>query len=132
MKTQPLSISISESAYSGHERSERAAIVGEICERLIEWRDMDGRERVHSWLSRLSTLGGDHDSKDALWLYLRLATGDLSQLTMSFSELGLKHHDTKQAEQQEHEKAVAVIARHFPELAKELQFLTRHFAAEHS
>jgi hypothetical protein len=52
-----------------------------------------------------------------MWLYLRLSTGDLGQITTSFTELGRKRNRTKQAEQQETERALAVIARHFPELA---------------
>lgn len=129
MKTLPLSSGISHGTWeTPTDRSERATLVGEISERLIEWRQIDGPKRVHSWLSRLATLGGDAESKDALWLYLRMSTGDLSQLTASFTELGAQSHCTKQAKQQEHERALRVIARHFPELARELQQLTRHFA----
>jgi hypothetical protein len=62
-------------------------------------------------------MGGDPESTEALWLYLRLSTGDLSQVTTSFSELGKKRRRSKQAEQQETERALKVITRHFPELA---------------
>ena len=89
---------------------------------------MRSRREVHSWLCRLATIGGDADSSEALWLYLRISSGDLSQLTASFSELGAVRHRTKQAEQQEMERAVAVIQRHFPERAAALQSLTQHFA----
>ena len=130
MKTQPLSPAISEGAYCTPERSERAGIVGEICERLQEWSELDSRSRVHSWLCRLATLGGDAESTEALWMYLRISTGDLSQVSASFSELGATHHRSKQAEQQETERALRVIQRHFPELAHELQELTRHFASD--
>lgn len=128
MKTFPLSPSVSADGRGVSDRSERAAIMGEICERLVEWSEMRSRREVHSWLCRLATIGGDADSSEALWLYLRISSGDLSQLTASFSELGAVRHRTKQAEQQEMERAVAVIQRHFPELAAALQSLTQHFA----
>ena len=128
MKTLPLSPSVSADGRGVSDRSERAAIMGEICERLVEWSEMRSRREVHSWLCRLATIGGDADSSEALWLYLRISSGDLSQLTASFSELGAVRHRTKQAEQQEMERAVAVIQRHFPELAAALQSLTQHFA----
>jgi hypothetical protein len=128
VKTLPLSPSVSADGRGVSDRSERAAIMGEICERLVEWSEMRSRREVHSWLCRLATIGGDADSSEALWLYLRISSGDLSQLTASFSELGAVRHRTKQAEQQEMERAVAVIQRHFPELAAALQSLTQHFA----
>jgi hypothetical protein len=128
VKTFPLSPSVSADGRGVSDRSDRAAIMGEICERLVEWSEMRSRREVHSWLCRLATIGGDADSSEALWLYLRISSGDLSQLTASFSELGAVRHRTKQAEQQEMERAVAVIQRHFPELAAALQSLTQHFA----
>ena len=65
-------------------------------------------------------MAGDPESTEAVWLYLRLSTGDLAELTTSFSELGKKRNRTKQAEQQETERAMLVVARHFPELKEAL------------
>ena len=75
------------------------------------------------WLSRLGTIAGDPESSEALWLYLRLSTGDLGQLTKTFTELGGKHNRTKQAEAQETERALRVIQRHFPEVADAIEQL---------
>lgn len=130
MKTLPLSPAISREVYPPSDRSLRATLVGEISERLLEWAESRTRKEVHSWLCRLATIGGDKDSTEALWLYLRVSTGDLAQLSASFTDLGAVHHRSKQAEQQEMERAIHVIGRHFPELATQLQALTRHFATK--
>jgi len=100
----PLQPNLTTNPWAQLERPKRAELVGEIAERLIEWRE-------------LGRMGADPESTEAIWLYLRLSTGDLGQLTRSFTELGKKHNRTKQAEQQETERALGVIARHFPELA---------------
>lgn len=127
MKTYPLSPHLSNAAspWSQDKRDESAAIMGEIAQRLIEWSEIDGRHRVSSWLMRVSTLASDPDSVDAVWLYLRLSTGDLSQLTASFSELGEARHRSKQAQAQEHGRALKAIARHFPELAEAIKGLAK-------
>lgn len=128
MKTLPLSphLSTDASPWSQSARSESVAILGEISERLLEWAEHDGRHRVSSWLMRVSTLASDPDSVDAVWLYLRLSTGDLSQLTASFSELGEARHRSKQAQAQEHTRALKAIARHFPELAEAIKGMSKH------
>lgn len=125
MKLVPLNVNIAESAYGEVQRSKRAELMGEICERLIEWAELENRETVHRWLTRIATLGGDPESQDAIWLYLRIGTGDLSQLTASFTELGSQRKKTKQAQQQEDERARLVIARHFPELHRALADLAK-------
>ena len=127
MKTLPLSphLATTASPWSQSPRSESIAILGEVSERLIEWAEHEGRHRVSSWLMRVSTLASDPESVDAVWLYLRLSTGDLSQLTASFSELGEARHRTKQAQAQEHSRALKVIARHFPELREAIDGLSK-------
>lgn len=99
-------------------RSVEAVLVGEIAERLIEWRDECGQHRPATWLMRLSSLAADQEATDAWVLYLRLSTGDLGQITKSFSEQGAERARTKQAEQQEQERCLRVIGRHFPELRR--------------
>lgn len=126
MKTYPLSPSLNESPYDGQERSQRSQLVGEICERLIEWSELEGREKVKLWLMSLATIAADDESTEAIWLYLRISTGDLGQLTASYSELGKKRNRTKQAQQQETERAMRVISRHKPQLAIHLAELLRH------
>lgn len=125
MKTVQLNDNIVENPWGEVQRSKRAELMAEIAERLIEWKELESPERVHSWLTRVATLGGDPESSGAVWYYLRIATGDLGQLTASFSELGASRHCTKQAEQQETERAMRVIGRHFPEVAKALSELQR-------
>lgn len=117
MNFVPLQPNLTTNPWAQLERPKRAELVGEIAERLIEWRELETPERVHRWIYNLGRMGADPESTEAIWLYLRLSTGDLGQLTRSFTELGKKHNRTKQAEQQETERALGVIARHFPELA---------------
>ena len=125
MNFVPLTPNLATHPWQELERPKRAELVGEIAERLIEWSELEGRPRVHRWISQVARMGGDPESTEAMWLYLRLSTGDLGELTSSFTELGKKRSRTKQAEQQETERAMAVIARHFPELEKALNDLKR-------
>jgi hypothetical protein len=81
---------------------------------------------VKLWIMSLATIASDDESTEAVWLYLRISTGDLGELTASYSELGKKRNRTKQAQQQETERAMRVIARHKPQLAKHLGELLRH------
>lgn len=123
MKTVPLSPNLSAPAVAALTRSTEAVLVGEIAERLVEWGEAMGRDRPALWLMRLATLAQDKESTDALLLYLRLCTGDLGQLTASFSELGAARHRSKQGEQQEEERALRVMARHFPEVRRVIEEL---------
>lgn len=116
MKTIPLSPHLTAPPAWDDRRSPGALLVGEIAERLIEWSEAEGRERAARWLMRVATLVSDQESTDAWLLYLRLSTGDLGQITTSFRVLGEARHRTKQGEQQEQERSLRVIARHFPEL----------------
>ena len=124
MKTVPLSPSL-PSRESTLERSEEAVLMGEIAERLVEWADLRGRDRPARWLMRVSALAADRDSLLAWQTYMRLASGDAGQLTASFSQMGAARAASKQAEQQEQERALRVIARHFPELRAAVDELLR-------
>ena len=126
MKALPLTAALHLQPYEGQERSLRSQLVGEICERLIEWSEVEDREKVKLWIMSLATIASDDESTEAVWLYLRISTGDLGELTASYSELGKKRNRTKQAQQQETERAMRVIARHKPQLAKHLGELLRH------
>jgi hypothetical protein len=116
----PLTPNLATHPWQEMKRSKRAELLGEIAERIIEWAEIEGRPKVHRWLLRVAVMAGDPESTEAVWLYLRLSTGDLAELTTSFSELGKKRNRTKQAEQQETERAMLVVARHFPELKEAL------------
>ncbi len=126
MRTVTLSPQIPDAASPWHtprEVSTSAQLHAEVAERLLEWSAVRNRAHVASWLLRLADLVRDSDSSDALWLYLRLSTGDLSQLTTSFSAQGAARGRTKQAAHQEQARALRVIARHFPEVARQIDAL---------
>lgn len=130
MRTCPLGPQHDKQPNPPAPRTARGVLICEISERLLEWAEMESRQKVYCWLTRLATLAGDREATDAIWLYLRLSTGDLGQLTASFSELGAARHRTKQAQAQETDRALRVIARHFPELADEINALTHAFVSK--
>ena len=103
--------------------SDQARLVAEVAERLIEWSDMACRERVLRWVQRVAGLG--RDCPPAMWIYLRLQTGDMSELTRSYRELGIDRCESKQAVQQELERVMAVLTAHYPEMADAVQELRR-------
>ena len=126
MKTVGLHPQISEALSPYHEPrtvSESAQLHAEIAERLLEWSEKKTRGHVARWLLRVTDLVRDAESSEAFWLYLRLSTGDLSQLTSSFSEQGEGRSRSKQAQHQEQARALRVIARHFPEVARQIDAL---------
>jgi hypothetical protein len=98
-------------------RSQAAAITGEILERLLELAEVSGESTVQRWIMRLATLFGNPDCPRAAWVYIRLGTGNLSELTASHETHGAAVHRSKQGEHKEHVKALRVIKLHFPELA---------------
>lgn len=131
MKTVPLSPNYSAPVVDALVRSTEAVLVGEIAERLVEWGEAMGRDRPARWLMRVAALAADDRSTDALLIYLRLSTGDLAQITASFSELGAKRARSKQGEQQEQERALHVIASHYPELKTAItELLQKHAPKE--
>lgn len=105
------------------ERSPSGVLMGEIAERLLELCETQGEARTQRWLLRMGAMAGDPQCPRALWHYLRFATGDLSALTDSHAKLGAQLARSKQAEHKEHHLAHAVIARHFPEVARVLKEL---------
>lgn len=105
-------------------RSHAAAITGEIAERLLELGEVQGEARTQKWLLRLATLFGSECPR-AGWVYLRIQTGDLGELTASHSEHGEQMARSKQAEHKETDEALRVITRHYPELGKAINEL-RH------
>ena len=104
------------------DRSEQAAIIAETAERLIELAEMGGESRAQKWVLRLACLFQSECPRSA-WVYLRLCTGDLSEVTASHAEHGAIIHRSKQGEHKEHKESLRVIARHFPELAEAIKEL---------
>jgi hypothetical protein len=99
------------------ERTPGAAIVGEMAERMIEAGDVLGREKAGLLIVRIGQIW--IDDPRAMWLVLSLLTGNLSEITRSYTQQG-KTGDrrSKQAVQQELEVLLASIQKRFPELAK--------------
>ncbi len=130
MRTVPIPDALDHGAWSVTEHSPRSKLVAEICERLVEWSEIENRVIVRHWIVRLATMCCDPESVEAPWLYMRISTGDFGELTRSFAERGAKHQRTKQGEQQETERALLVINRHFPELEKAITGLMNHCARD--
>jgi hypothetical protein len=98
-----------------------------ICERLIEWRERESAHRATTFISKLHALSLVNPA--AFWLVCSLMTGDLSQTTKSYEEIGEQGARSKQSVQQETERVIAALQMHFPQLAKALVEL-RHITAE--
>ncbi len=105
------------------ERSYAAALTGEIAERMLELCKVQGEARTQRWLLRMAAMAGDSRCPRALWHYMRIVTGNLTELTDSHATLGAQLARSKQAEHKEHKHALAVVEFHFPELARVLKEL---------
>lgn len=97
------------------ERGEEAAIAGEIALRFIELKELTSASRASTLISKLHALSLVHP--EALWLVMALLTGDLTEITRSYSDMGKEHAKSKQAVEQERSRALEGIQRHFPKLA---------------
>lgn len=106
------------------ERTEAAAIIGETAERLLEFAEIVGEQKAQRWVLRLACLFQTECPRSA-WVYLRLCTGDLSEITASHSQHGAAMARSKQGEHKEHKLSLAVIKRHYPELAEAIEQLER-------
>lgn len=98
-----------------------------ICERLLEWKERESAHRATTFISKLHALMLINPA--AFWLVCRLMTGDLSEITRSYAEIGKENGRTKQAVQQEIERVISHVGIHFPQLAKALIDL-RHITAQ--
>lgn len=117
MKTVPLNPNMPDTSH-GIERSEEAAICGEIARHILDLAECTSQSRAISFVKKLSAL--HQADKDAFWFVLRILTGDMSELTKSFSELGKAHATSKQDQQQKNERAMAAIHLHFPHIERAL------------
>ncbi len=100
------------------ERAEESAIAGEIARHLLEFAETTSRTRCTTLIQKLGTLAAI--DPPALFFTLRLLSGDLSEITRSYSELGKETGRKKQAVQQELERSLAKIRLYFPELEQAL------------
>lgn len=110
------------------ERSEAGVLMGEIAERLIELCEVQGEPKTQRWILRMAQCARDPECSRAIWYYLSFAVGDLSAITTSHSERGGKREmrgmcRSKQGEHKEHRRALIVVGRYFPEVARVLREL---------
>lgn len=119
MKFLPLDLSLNTPVPpTVADRTEAASIIGEIAERLIELAECSGEAFAQRWIMRLATLYGNPECPRSGWVYVRLCTGDMSELVASHADHGAILHRSKQGEHKEHVQALRVIKLHFPELAQ--------------
>jgi hypothetical protein len=126
MHTQILTVNTQERSRE-IDRSEEAAIWAEIARRMIEAKEVTSGHRASHMISKLHALAMIHP--EALWMVLSLLTGDLSEITKSYSEMGKEHARSKQGEEQSRARALAAIQNHFPKLAQAVIEL-RHITSE--
>ena len=125
MHTQQLSPHQVEPSHTV-ERSEEAAIAGETARHLLDMAEATSRERTFIFISKLYAIG--HLDREALWVVLSLMTGDLTAVTQSYEETAKGRALDKQAVQQQMERVIISIRKHYPKLAKAIIEL-RHITA---
>lgn len=101
----------------------------EINKLFVEMSEIKGERITKKLILRIATLF-QTECPRAGWVYLRLATGDLSEVTASHAEHGAIVDRSKQAEHKEHAEALRVIARHYPELATAINELEQKLHKE--
>jgi hypothetical protein len=104
------------------ERSDSAAIVAEIAERVIELSERFGEAKAQKWVLKLADMFRGQ-CPEAGWLYLRVCTGDMSQIKASHSQSAIKKHCSKQYDHKQHAEALRVIKLNFPALAEAIKEL---------
>ena len=126
MHTQQLSAHQTEPPHE-IERGDRAAIAGEIAERLLEFRELSSPSYTGAFIQKLATIYTIEPA--ALWLVLKLLSGDMTQLTISYADSGKQNGRSKQAVQQETERILIVLKAHYPQAAEAIIQL-RHITAK--
>lgn len=115
MRPIPLSDNLADKSVQGGARSEEAAIHSEIALRILELRELVGHVRAVGFFEKMIAIW--KVEPPAFWVVIRLLTGDLSEISMSYTEQGKADGRSKQATQQELERVVIAVQRHFPLLA---------------
>ncbi len=126
MHTQQLTVNQQDRSHEV-ERSEEAAIAGEISRRLLDMREASSATRTRSFISKLHALS--QLDTEALWVVLSLMTGDLTEITRSYQDIAKEHALDKQAVQQRLERVIISVRRHYPQLAEAIIHL-RHITAD--
>lgn len=123
MRTVPLSDNLPDDKMQADNRSEEASIHAEIAERILELKELVGFKRAYGFFEKLRVIfETDHA---AYWICLRIMTGDLSQINLSYSEQGKRDARSKQAAQQELERAIVAIRGVYPEVANAIVDIRR-------
>lgn len=115
MRSVPLSDNLADKSHQGGARSEEAAIHGEIAERILELKKLVGPMRTVGLFQKMMSIWQVEPA--AFWVVTRLLTGDLSEITMSYTAQGKELGRSKQAVQQEMERVIIAIRPHYPLLA---------------
>ncbi len=126
MHTQQLGVN-QQATHRELERSEEGAIAGEIARRFLDLKEATSAHRASLLISKLHALSLIHP--EALWIVMSLLTGDLSEVTRSYQDMGRERAKSKQAVEQERSRALDSIQLHFPHLAKAVIEL-RHITSE--
>lgn len=118
MRTTELTPNIVDTRQS-IERTEESAITGEVAAHLIDLATHSSKTKVIQWIIKLSNIAKEEPA--AFWILINIWSGDLHELTRSYAEQGKRDSRSKQACQQEMERALRVIHRLYPEVAKAIQ-----------
>lgn len=111
------------------ERSEEAKIAGEIARHLIDYSEATSKPRTTHFIRKLNALASIKPEGEVFWVVCAMLTGDLSEITKSYQEIGKSMGKSKQGHQQRLEMITLALEIHFPELAKAVIEL-RHLTAE--
>lgn len=114
MQTVPLSPKLSDVPHP-IERGEEAAIAGEIARHLLDYREATSASRCASFLQKLVAIHTVEPA--ALWVVLRLLSGDMGEITRSYADIGKENGRAKQAVQQELERVLVALQAHYPQAA---------------
>jgi hypothetical protein len=112
------------SPYVANQSTELARIFAEISERMIEAIECDP-DHAYCWIRRLAAVLSRQEGPATLYWYFMLQTGDYAALTESLSAIGKRSARSKQAVQQELERATDDLVRIFPAMASAIHELRR-------
>ena len=115
MRSIPLHSNLPDKLAAIDQRTEASAIQAELAVRILELRKSMGDRHVSQTLEKWRIIWTLYPP--AFWVLMHLMTGDLSEITASYTDLGKLDAKTKQAVQQEWECVLKAIAPHYPLLS---------------
>ena len=93
----PLSDNLADKSHQGDSRTEACAIHAEIALRMLELRELMGEKHAIGFYQKALIIWTLYPP--AYWVLMHLMTGDLSEVTNSYTEMGQHDARTKQAVQ---------------------------------